>query len=78
MTEGNARYLVRQREAFLQGTPGPDFPGGVGESEHVGRIGRDDVRNAGGLEGERAMGLASLKGERKFWGEMNRAVGLAA
>jgi hypothetical protein len=30
LTERNARYLVRQRKAFLEGTPGPDFPGGAG------------------------------------------------
>jgi hypothetical protein len=36
LTENNARYLVRQREAFLNGNPGPDFPGAKRESEHVG------------------------------------------
>lgn len=39
LTEANAKYLSRQREAFLEGIPGPDFPGGKGESEHVGRDG---------------------------------------
>lgn len=58
LTEINANYLVRQREAFLDGTPGPDFPGGKGESEHVDRMGNGDVTSAGGIEGERAMGLA--------------------
>ena len=58
LTETNAEYLARQREAFLDGTPGPDFPGGVGESGHVGRMGRSNVVMAGGREGERAMGLA--------------------
>ena len=58
LTELNATYLVRQREAFLNGTPGPDFPGGKGESEHVGRMGMRDVEDAGGIEGLRAMGLA--------------------
>jgi hypothetical protein len=57
LTETNARYLVRQREAFLSGTPGPDFPGGVGESGHVGRMEKSNVRDAGGVEGSRAMGL---------------------
>jgi len=56
-TEANARYLARQREAFLSGTPGPDFPGGIGESKHVGRSGREDVEKAGGDEAMRAMGL---------------------
>jgi len=58
LTEVNARYLVRQREAFLNGTPGPDFPGGKGESEHVGRIRREDIESAGGEDALRAMGLA--------------------
>ena len=57
LTETNADYLVRQRQAFLNGTPGPDFPGGVGESEHVGRMVREDVRSGGGLDALRAMGL---------------------
>ncbi|KAF5234576.1 hypothetical protein FANTH_12094, partial [Fusarium anthophilum] len=34
ITAQNAEYMVRQREAFLRGTPGPDFPGGAGESGH--------------------------------------------
>ncbi|KAG0652040.1 hypothetical protein D0Z07_0900 [Hyphodiscus hymeniophilus] len=59
LTEQNAEYLVRQREAFSSGSPGPDFPGGVGESEHVGRMGKEDVRNVGGEDGLRAMGLGS-------------------
>lgn len=58
LTETNARYLLWQRKAFLNGTPGPDFPGGKGESEHVGRMGKRDVEDAGGKEGLRAMGLA--------------------
>jgi len=27
LTETNAEYLVRQREAFSEGRPAPDFPG---------------------------------------------------
>lgn len=57
LTEANASYLARQREAFLQGTPGPDFPGGKGESEHTGRPGVRDIEIAGGKEGLRAMGF---------------------
>ncbi|CAK7213906.1 hypothetical protein SCUCBS95973_001957 [Sporothrix curviconia] len=37
LTEVNARHMVRQREAFLAGLPGPDFPGGPGESAHAER-----------------------------------------
>ncbi|KAI9147547.1 microtubule associated protein [Paramyrothecium foliicola] len=54
VTELNAEYLVRQREAFLNGTPGPDFPGGEGESRHVGRPGLADVK---GDQARQAMGL---------------------
>lgn len=57
-TEMNAEYLVRQREAFAKGLPGPDFPGGKGESEHVNRMSEKDVEKAGGIEALRAMGLA--------------------
>jgi hypothetical protein len=76
LTEVNAQYLVRQREAFLEGTPGPDFPGGKGESEHVGRMGRGDVEIAGGVEGEKAMGLAPWGGESGFLGRMDEIEGL--
>ncbi|CAI4217794.1 unnamed protein product [Parascedosporium putredinis] len=42
-TEINAKYLVRQRQAFIDGTPGPDFPGGKG----WGRKRRDGIGEAG-------------------------------
>lgn len=29
LTEANAEYLGRQREAFAEGRPAPDFPGEV-------------------------------------------------
>ena len=74
LTEGNAEYLARQREAFVQGVPGPDFPGGVGEGRHVGRAGKEFFEEAGkaGVDGVRAMGLGTwdveeggTKGERR-------------
>lgn len=43
LTESNAKYTARQRECFLQGRPGPDFPGGVGEGRHVGRVMAEEV-----------------------------------
>ena len=83
LTETNVRYLVRQRAAFLEGTPGPDFPGGVGERAHVGRMGQSDVHAAGGIEGLRAMGLeqwnidgAKTEWEMSFLREMNRCLDL--
>ncbi|KAI9759314.1 MAG: hypothetical protein M4579_002443 [Chaenotheca gracillima] len=87
LTENNANYLVRQREAFLIGTPGPDFPGGKGESEHIGRPTADfypaatpDVE----ISGESAMGLAPLqvgqkhtsKGQREVIRRANEILGL--
>ena len=59
LTEGNARYLIRQRETVIKGVPSPDFGGGVGESEHIGRVRVEDMRNVVGEEGMRAMGLAA-------------------
>jgi hypothetical protein len=56
VTEQNAEYMVRQRSAFKRGTPGPDFPGGAGESEHVGRPAEDVLDGPG----KRAMGLEGL------------------
>jgi hypothetical protein len=72
LTEVNAKYLVRQREAFLDGTPGPDFPGGKGESEHAGRMGAKDVSSQGGVEGERAMGLRAWAGNEQFLKTVNK------
>lgn len=56
----NVEYLVEQRETYLSGTPPPDFPGGVGESLHIGRGSIADTERIGGIEGARAMGLAPL------------------
>ncbi|KAF2865100.1 hypothetical protein BDV95DRAFT_653139 [Massariosphaeria phaeospora] len=63
LTEDNARYLARQRGDFVAGTPSPDFGGGVGESEHFGRVGVRDVEGAVGGEGKRAMGLGQWEGD---------------
>ena len=60
VTSLNAEYLVRQREAFLAGTPGPDFPGGEGEARHVDRPGKDLLKSWTGDEGVTAMGLGRL------------------
>lgn len=67
LTEMNAEYLVLQRKAFLAGSPGPDFPGGEGESRHSGRFGVRDVEEAGGESGLRGMGLKrwEVEGERE-------------
>lgn len=59
-TEASARYVARQRDAFLAGTPAPDFPGGKGESEHVGRPTVEHVVRYTDPIGLQAMGLNRL------------------
>ncbi|CAF1253442.1 unnamed protein product [Adineta steineri] len=55
LCEVNAEYLVRQRHSFEYGIPAPDFPGGKGESNHIGRattkcVNTVDAKCAMGLE----------------------------
>jgi hypothetical protein len=57
LTQTSALYLARQRKAFLLGYPPPDFGGGRGESSHLGRPGVQEINEAGGEAGLRAMGL---------------------
>jgi hypothetical protein len=59
-TEESAKYVARQREAFLDGTPAPDFPGGVGESKHVGRPTEEYVRRCATSVGLQSVGLDML------------------
>ncbi|KAI0475709.1 DUF1479 domain protein [Xylariaceae sp. FL0804] len=82
VTEQNARYLRRQREAFLAGAPGPDFPGGRGEAGHVGRPTEDYLRAHSGAEGLRALGFEKLvaaesdgKGAREVMVKANEILG---
>ncbi|KAK1993516.1 DUF1479-domain-containing protein [Colletotrichum falcatum] len=83
VTDLNVAYLARQRDAFRMGLPGPDFPGGKGESEHVGRPGEEAVR---GWEAMRSMGLERLvvvkeegyvggRSERELIERANRTLG---
>ncbi|KAI1437365.1 DUF1479 domain protein [Xylaria sp. CBS 124048] len=83
VTERNARYLARQKQAFLNGTPGPDFPGGLGESQHVNRPGVDYLRAHAGSAGLRAFGFEKLvardldgPGARGVMGKANEILGL--
>ncbi|KAK4680865.1 hypothetical protein QC764_102510 [Podospora pseudoanserina] len=65
LTQTNALYLSRQRKSFLLGCPGPDFFDGCGygsghgrgEAHYIGRPGVQEISDAGGEEGLRAMGL---------------------
>ncbi|KAJ7742882.1 hypothetical protein B0H16DRAFT_1562656 [Mycena metata] len=54
LTLDNAQYLRDQRSNFLAGLPAPDFPGGLGESNFVGRATLEDIypngRGAVGFE----------------------------
>ena len=70
LTETNLNYLVRQREAFVGGFPGPDFPGGKGESEHRGRPSLQYLQKYAGAEGLRAMGFAKFETPMSGQGEM--------
>ncbi|KJZ79686.1 hypothetical protein HIM_01155 [Hirsutella minnesotensis 3608] len=82
VTTLNAEYLVRQREAFRQGTPGPDFPGGEGESRHVGRPTEAMMRGWTTATGRQACGLekldlrdSALPGEREVVHKANAILG---
>ncbi|KAI4781705.1 DUF1479-domain-containing protein [Aureobasidium sp. EXF-3400] len=82
LTERNAEYLVRQRDCFLRGTPSPDFPGGIGESQHIGRAVQEDISAVSGVNGLRAMGLERFDekagrtpGEKKVVASANGILG---
>jgi hypothetical protein len=82
VTSINAEYLARQREAFRNGTPGPDFPGGEGEARHAGRPTEEMLRGWTTAEGMRAMGLeklvadsAALPGQKQVIARANSILG---
>ncbi|PHH80469.1 hypothetical protein CDD80_1479 [Ophiocordyceps camponoti-rufipedis] len=83
-TEANVEYMLRQREAFRRGTPAPDFPGGEGESRHVGRPDPGEVLAwAPTTEGRQAFGLERMivrdgagVGEREAVRRVNDILGL--
>ena len=54
----NLDYLLQQRYCFQQGIPPPDFPGGEGESRHIGRATPDHIHTS---EGKCAMGFEPFK-----------------
>jgi hypothetical protein len=58
LCEVYGEYLAQQRHSFQQGIPPPDFPGGEGESRHVGRATPENIKT---VEGRRAMGLQSFE-----------------
>lgn len=56
------------------GTPAPDFPSGVGESEHLGRLTPDFVMQNIDIEAQRAMGLTKYDTHQKGLQERERQV----
>ncbi|GEM10971.1 DUF1479 domain protein [Rhodotorula toruloides] len=82
LTQQNATYLAAQRARFEAGKPAPDFPGGAGESQFVGRAWEGDVHAGSGKAGLRALGYAPfvpLEGEteggKRVINEANRILG---
>lgn len=59
-TEASAKYVAGLRDSFLAGTPPADFPGGKGESEHIGRPTEDYARRYTDPVGVQALGLDPL------------------
>lgn len=76
LTQTNALFLARQRKAFLQGQPGPDFDSAGSamgsEAPHEGRPGQEEIAEAGGDAGLRAMGLAPWELSRDGTSVMTR------
>jgi hypothetical protein len=44
LTRLNAQYLIKQKNAFVEGAPPPDYPGGVGESGFIGRSSEESLK----------------------------------
>lgn len=82
VTEINAQYVSRMRDAWRVGTPGPDFPGGKGESEHVDRPTESFLRQIADADGLASVGLEPLpepvngsKGEKEVVQRANKILG---
>ncbi|KAJ5107798.1 DUF1479-domain-containing protein [Penicillium angulare] len=65
VTEENAQYVQRQKMDFLAGIPPPDFPGGEGESRHIGRFTEADLRQSEATDATRAFGFDAWNTEGK-------------
>ena len=68
----NADYIKVQKEAFLNGIPPPDFPGGVGESCHVGR---GDAKLLKDSQAKAAFGFEKFEGDRVVIRRANEILG---
>ncbi|KAJ5819761.1 hypothetical protein N7474_005352 [Penicillium riverlandense] len=65
VTEANVEYVKRQRSDFIEGVPPPDFPGGIGESKHVGRANLKDLQSYTNDQGMRAFGFGEWNAEEE-------------
>lgn len=81
-TRSNLDYLRRQRENFENGVPPPDFPGGEGERQHVGRATVEDLKAMAGTDALRSTGFAPFdvaaaasKGEAEVLKYGNKVMG---
>ncbi|KAF8588742.1 DUF1479-domain-containing protein [Ramaria rubella] len=77
LTAQNAIYMARQRDAFVRGVPPPDFPGGAGESEFVGRAGVKHLEGEGGRAGMGFKGFTGAEKESAVVQEAHRILGVA-
>ncbi|KAL9712131.1 hypothetical protein Ac2012v2_005208 [Leucoagaricus gongylophorus] len=80
LTLNNAYYLRDQHSNFVAGLPAPDFPGGEGESQCIGRGSAKDVKS---VEGKRALGFERFEtsplapqSEKDFLDNINRILGV--
>ena len=80
--EASVTRLLECSFSQKAGTPSPDFGGGIGESEHVGRWGPAEVAIVSEAEGMRAFGLEAFNseailspGQQKVMDRANRILG---
>lgn len=69
LCQTNLKYALTQREAFLKGLVGPDFPGfpnDVAETQHKDRGGPEDVMETGGIEAMREFLLAEIEIDESY------------
>jgi Protein of unknown function (DUF1479) len=72
MCDMNVDYIKVQKEAFVKGTPPPDFPGGIGESKHVGR---GEEQSLKGNAARAAFGFEKFQGESEVVKRANAILG---
>lgn len=72
MCDLNVKYIKAQKEAFLEGVPPPDFPGGIGESKH---LGRGEETGLKGNTARAALGFERFQGEEDVVRRANAILG---